>query len=127
MITLNLTEEHAIMLQNALTTIQGEQEPHAAAATDLMALRLRLADAMSGATPRACRIVIYYEDEILADGEMPGEPSVEMTYQSKAEAAAMMMHMVAASRAYAAQPTKPRHYVFDLAPGGVDVTGKSLG
>lgn len=127
MVVFPLSDEQAMMLQNALTTMQGAEETHGQAATDFMLLRAKLEDAMNKATPRACRIILYYEEEELAPGEMGGEPSVEMRFRTKADAAAMMMHLVGASRSHQGQPTQPRKYIFDATPGDISVTGSALG
>lgn len=125
MVLWELTDGQAIMLQNALTTIQGECD--AGEATQFMELRILLEEAMNHAKPHACRVLLYYQTEELQVGQLPSEPTVEMHYHTKREAAEVMLKMVEASRTLMAQPTKPRNYVLNATPGHMDVSLKPIG
>ena len=118
MIRLELTNGQAVLLQNVLATAQGAvTEDSPVNATQVLEMRLVLSDAMAKVQSSACRLVLSYDHEELHTGQLPAESSVEMHFNTKAEAAAVMMQMGEASKQYPIQPTKPRNYVLHAEPG----------
>lgn len=84
--------------------------------------------ALAEQRPRAMRIILYYLLETLAPGQLPAESSLEVTYKTKEEAAAVFEKMIAYNKEdLFAKPAKPRNYVMDALPGEFVFELKGLG